>query len=177
MDLSYSLVQISAMSFTETQHLSTQAIRVVSWIMAGVTLFEVLLFSVIAYAERDAFVFVPASFTLLMLAAVLLLMRTSTLYVQVDQQGVFVKARWFHRRGRFVPWLDVQRVRLRPLRPMGEFGGWGIRYGFSNTWGYIYDGTQCLECTLADKKKVVISIVDADKLRDVLRDLGRVIAV
>ena len=160
------------MIFIETQHLSRQAIRVVSWIMAGATLFQLLLFSTIAYVERDTSVIAPAGFTLLLLAIVMLMMRFSTLYVRIDATSIFVKARWFHRRGRTIPWSDVQRVRLRPLRAMSEFGGWGIRYGFSNTWGYIYDGTHCVELTLSSKKKVVISIVDIEGLRAVLASLG-----
>lgn len=164
-------MQISAMTFTETQHLSRQAIRVVTWIMVGVTLFQLVLFSTLAIGLRDPEVFYPLGLTLAVLAGTTLLMRVATMDVRVSAEGVHVKARFFHRRGRFIPWSDVVAVRLRPLRAFSEFGGWGIRYGFSNTWGYIYDGTTALELTLASKKKVVISLVDDATLRTVLQSL------
>lgn len=162
------------MMFTETQHLSRQAIRVVTWIMISVTAFEMVLFGMIAFAERDTTILIPAAFTLLMLAAITAMMRASTMVVRVDADGVFVKARFFHRRGRFIPWSDVQRVRLRPLRAFGEFGGWGIRYGFQNATGYIYDGDHCLECVLHNRKKVVISVLDINELERALTEQGRI---
>ena len=167
-------MQISAMTFTETQHLSRQAIRISTWIMVGATLFQLVLFTTLAVGMRDPDAFYPLGFTLAVMVGTTLLMRIATMDVCVNAEGVHVKARFFHRCGRFIPWSDVAAVRLRPLRAFSEFGGWGIRYGFSNTWGYIYDGTTALELTLASKKKVVVSVVDDAALRDTLVALGRI---
>ncbi|MBU3740898.1 MAG: hypothetical protein FGM24_01285 [Candidatus Kapabacteria bacterium] len=164
------------MSFTETQHLSRQAIRVIRWILIIVSAFEVLLFSTIAFVEHDAWAMLPAAGTIAMLFVVMWMMRASTLLVVVDNDGIIVKARFFHRRGRNIPWTDVQRVQLRPLRAFSEFGGWGIRYGFRNATGYIYDGDHCLECVLQNQKRIVVSIVNIDDLRHVLTQQGRITA-
>lgn len=164
-------MQISSMMFTETQHLSRQALRIVTWIMIGVTLFQVVLFTTLAVGLRDPEVFYPLGLTLAVLLGTTLMMRLATMDIRINAEMVHVKARFFHRRGRFIPWSDVVGVRLRPLRAFSEFGGWGIRYGFSNTWGYIYDGTTALELTLASNKKVVISVVDDAALRTVLQAL------
>lgn len=148
------------MEHVEHQHLSATARRLIVWIFIPVALFNLLLFGTIYIALGDAGVIVPMIGIPVLFMLLYVLMMSSTLSVRIDAEGVHAKARWFHRTWRSFAWTDVERVTLRPLRAFGEFGGWGIRYGFGRKWGYIYDGDTGLEIELRDGRRFVISITD-----------------
>lgn len=73
--------------------------------------------------------------------------------VQVKQHGIMWKAKVW-------PAQTIKSARVRSLNTFGEFGGWGIRYGFNKKWGYVLAGTNAIELELTTGKKAVISVVD-----------------
>lgn len=84
----------------------------------------------------------------------------SVLQVDIDPHGVRVRFAPFHRTPRTFAWTDVERIIIRKVSPFGEFGGWGIRWNFSKTTGYVWRGTHGLDLRMRDGRRVVITIVD-----------------
>lgn len=102
----------------------------------------------------------------LLIAIVFALFMTSTMYVWVDDNEVRIRMRPFHIKDRRIAWSDVQSFTIRKANAFGEFGGWGIRWNpFNGKMGYIWGGTDALELTLTNGKRIVITVADGAKLR------------
>jgi hypothetical protein len=149
---------------TEVQHAPKAALRLVGGILIAVYSFLVLLFTVLVIGGVDE----PWHAALLMIGmgalfvTLVFVMRMSRMYVTLSTDGVHVRYVPFHVKGRFIPWADVKTARLRPIRALGEFGGWGIRWTFGNKIGYIWDGTTALELRLHNGRTVVITLTQPE---------------
>lgn len=91
--------------------------------------------------------------------------------VKLDEGGLLVRMRPFHTAGRNIAWNEVAAVTLRKCNAFGEFGGWGIRYTLGGKKGYVWNGTNCLELEMANNKRIVITVVDADALVKYLAEI------
>lgn len=96
------------------------------------------------------------------------LYRATRLMLRISEQGVFVRLRPFQLKDRLIPWTDVMYARIRPVRPFGEFGGWGIRWDLGKKKGYLWNGEEALELFLTNGKIVVITIMDVEGARQVV---------
>ncbi|MES2389410.1 MAG: hypothetical protein V4543_15515, partial [Bacteroidota bacterium] len=61
---------------------------------------------------------------------------------------------------------------IRTYSPMGEYGGWGIRYGINKGWLYNVSGNMGLQLELLDGKKVLIGTRKPDEIIAALRKSG-----
>ena len=52
------------------------------------------------------------------------------LRVQVNEQGLHYQFFPFHFRSYSVKKSDIEKIEALKYRPLGDYGGWGIRYGF-----------------------------------------------
>lgn len=93
----------------------------------------------------------------------ILLLRT-TLEVTVDASGVSLIMRPFQRRVRHYAWSEIVEISARPVSPIGEFGGWGIR-GWGKKIGYIWAGNNGIDVLTTSGKRVVVSITDAESAK------------
>lgn len=64
---------------------------------------------------------------------------------------------------RHIPFRDIAYVEPRVFRPLGEFGGWGIR-GWGGRIAYNVSGNTGVELTLADGRRVLIGSQRATEL-------------
>lgn len=69
----------------------------------------------------------------------------------IDSAGVRVRLFPFHLRERVFLWEDMASAELRTYSPIGEFGGWGIRYGGKKAgWAYNIKGRDGLQLVLKE---------------------------
>jgi hypothetical protein len=94
-------------------------------------------------------------------ALLLILLLRTTLEVTVDDSGVRLIMRPFQRTVRHYAWAEIATVVVRPVSPLGEFGGWGIR-GWGKKIGYVWAGNNGIDVLTTSGKRVVVSITDAD---------------
>lgn len=155
---------------TEVQSVPRAAVRLVNGILLAVFLFLAILFTVLSLGGAEE----PLHAMLVLLGMgsligmLMLLMRTTRMHVAVSSDGVNVRFFPFQTRGRFIPWAEVASARLRPVRAMGEFGGWGLRWTFGNKMGYIWDGTTGLELRLHSGRTIVITLTNPDAVEPFL---------
>ncbi|MGD9891372.1 MAG: DUF6141 family protein [Dehalococcoidia bacterium] len=66
--------------------------------------------------------------------------------------------------GRRIPWEQVAGAQAIIYRPLAEFGGWGLRWGFGGRRAYTVSGNRGVELTLTNGRRIVIGSRDPDRL-------------
>lgn len=90
--------------------------------------------------------------------------------VEVDQGAVTIVYRPFVNRR--IPLDDIVRLELRVYRPLGEFGGWGVR-GFGAHVAYNVRGNNGVELTLVDGRRVMIGSQRTTELAEAIHRVWR----
>ncbi|CAN5383116.1 hypothetical protein BH10BAC6_BH10BAC6_01560 [soil metagenome] len=104
-------------------------------------------------------------------STLIILLMFATLSVTVDESGVSLMMRPFQLKVRHYAWADIAEITVRPVSPMGEFGGWGIR-GWGNKIGYIWAGNNGIDVLTTNGKRLIVSITDAELARKAI-DVNR----
>jgi hypothetical protein len=114
---------------------------------------------------------------LVVLAVVLLaiawLLFTMRLQYTVDDNGVTYRFIPLHFRSKHIRWDAVQFCYVRRYRPIPEYGGWGLRYGFRNGWAINVRGRMGLQLVMRSGKKVLIGTQRPDDLTTYLRSINK----
>ncbi|MBK6759314.1 MAG: hypothetical protein IPG73_01190 [Ignavibacteria bacterium] len=155
------------MEHLEIQPAPRTLTKVLFWTSIASTLFVSLLVFIPAL-DANEWVIAPSAIVSIVLVQLLIfvpLYKATSLTVRIDASGVYVRLRPFHFNGRLIPWSEIQTVSIRKVRPIGEFGGWGIRWNLGKKTGYIWNGEQGLELFLTNGKIVVITIMDVEGAR------------
>jgi hypothetical protein len=77
------------------------------------------------------------------------------LVVEVRNNGLYFQFFPFHISSRKIPWEDLKKYEVRTYNPVGEYGGWGIRYGLKGK-AYNVSGNRGVQLELSNGKKVLI---------------------
>jgi hypothetical protein len=88
--------------------------------------------------------------------------------VQISREGIRVRQTALPMKPRIISWNQVTGITVRKLNTIGEFGGWGYRYGSRRTWGFIWGGNHCIDIHLVTGKRLVISVIDHEGAREAL---------
>lgn len=157
--------------FTETQR-APRGLRIASyWIAGGSAVFCILIWFVMREIDPPMSTAESALYfasTIGVPLALLFWFNNVTQTVTITDDTITVYQRGVHFRPKVIQRSDVERMSIRKLDAFGEFGGWGIRYGFNKKWGYVWGGKHALDLQMKDGKRIVISIVDADPLYDLM---------
>ncbi len=76
------------------------------------------------------------------------------LHTVVTDEEVQVRLRPFPRRR--IPLEQITHCEARTYRPIREYGGWGLRYGFGRGWAYNVKGNQGVQLELESAKPLLI---------------------
>lgn len=85
--------------------------------------------------------------------------------VQVTNLGVRVRVFPIYRK--FFKFSDILKVERTSIKPIQEFGGWGLRYN-GKKWALLLDGQEGIELHFAKRRPFVIGTKNADQLLSVL---------
>jgi hypothetical protein len=94
--------------------------------------------------------------------AVALLLYSVRMSVRVDRQAVRIS--FFPLWHKTVSLTDIVCWEARTYRPLLEYGGWGIRYGFDSGWAYNIRGNRGVQLELANGKRILIGSQRAEEL-------------
>ncbi len=104
-------------------------------------------------------------FSVLAVPALLLLWLNSVKQiVTITDDAITVFQRGVHFKPKVINRSDITSMTIRKLNAFGEFGGWGIRYGFNKKWGYIWGGDHAIDLMMKDGRRYVISVVDSESV-------------
>jgi len=87
---------------------------------------------------------------------IILLFLVARLETRIDRRGVSYRFFPLHRTWREIEWKNINRAYVRRYKPISEFGGWGVRYGFRGGQAYNVSGDQGLQLDLDDGRKILI---------------------
>lgn len=157
----------TTIQFSETQS-APRGMRIISYSIAGfVAVFSTVIWFVMREIEP------PMSTTetiwyfvsVLAVPALLLLWFNSVKQiVTITDDTITVYQRGVHFKPKVINRSDITNMSVRKLNAFGEFGGWGIRYGFNKKWGYIWGGDHAIDLLMKDGKRYVISVVDSESV-------------
>lgn len=100
---------------------------------------------------------------LLSILLMLALFWAMNLKTVISKDGVFVKFFPFHVKYNFYSWDTISKAYVREYSPLGEFGGWGVRFG-RNCKAYNVKGQKGLQLEFSNNKKLLIGTQKADEL-------------
>lgn len=97
-----------------------------------------------------------------LLALIFIFSKMKTKY---DMMGIDISFYPFMLKPRHIPWSDVSQAYIRKYSPLGEFGGWGLRYGGKKK-GRAYNtrGNMGIQLIMQDGKKILIGTQKEDEL-------------
>jgi hypothetical protein len=94
------------------------------------------------------------------------------LETKIDEVGIWIRFFPFHLRFKCISWTTVSKVFVREYNPLFEYGGWGIKYGFTGYGkAYSINGNKGLQIELLSGKKVLIGTNKAEELELVINQL------
>src|SRR5690606_28434877 len=100
-----------------------------------------------------------------------LLLCFGTLKVQISPERI--KYSMFPFVDRELPWSEIENYEVDSISPLGDFGGWGIRYSRKYGWSYIRDTNYVIAIKKKNRKKISLSINDREKLLAYLNSIGK----
>lgn len=80
---------------------------------------------------------------------------STRLITQVKQDGIYMRFFPLHLKFKFYAYDEIEKFEIKTYRPIYEYGGWGIRYGFGGMAYNVY-GNKGIQLILKNKKKVLI---------------------
>ena len=95
------------------------------------------------------------------------------LVTEVRADGIHYRFVPFQLRLRQATWDEIEEYGARTYRPLREYGGWGIRFGFGGGWAYNVSGNRGLQLKLHNGKRLLIGSQRADEFEAAV---GRAIA-
>jgi hypothetical protein len=94
------------------------------------------------------------------------------LVTEVRGDGLYVRFVPFHFSFRKIAFADISQFEAKTYRPLLDYGGWGIRYGFSGK-AYNVSGNRGVQLELANGKRLLIGSQRPDELVQALHEAGQ----
>ena len=87
------------------------------------------------------------------------------------KEGIYVRFFPFHLKFKFIDWNIIRQAFIRKYKPLIEYGGWGLRYGFGRT-AYNISGNEGLQLEYGESSKLLIGTQKAEEMKLALERLG-----
>jgi hypothetical protein len=95
------------------------------------------------------------------------------LKTKVEENGIYVRFIPFHLKEIFISWDQLDECYIRTYSPLGEYGGWGIKYGLGGA-GKVYNvsGNQGLQLVFKDGSRLLIGTQKPEELQEVIKKIA-----
>lgn len=100
--------------------------------------------------------------SIVMTVVTLVVLFTTRLDTELRTDGIY--ARLYPFRSVFYSWSDVEKVYIRQYNPIGEYGGWGLRYS-RNGRALNVSGNIGIQLELKNGKQLLIGTKQPDKAK------------
>lgn len=96
------------------------------------------------------------------------------LETKIKSDGIYVRFFPFHFKFKYYSYSSISKLYLRQYKPIREFGGWGIRYGFSGKGkAFNVSGNEGLQIEFLDSKKILIGTKKSTEIKEVLAKINQ----
>jgi len=95
------------------------------------------------------------------------------LKTRIEKNGIYVRFIPFHWKEIFIAWDQLETCSVRTYSPLGEYGGWGIKYGLGGA-GKVYNvsGNQGLQLVFKDGARLLIGTQKPQELQEIIHTMG-----
>lgn len=93
------------------------------------------------------------------------------LETRINEKGIEVRFFPLHFSFITISWNQLEKIEVRQYKPIREFGGWGIRYGFSGK-AYNVSGNIGIQLVFKDGHKLLIGTNKKDEVETILTKLA-----
>ena len=92
------------------------------------------------------------------------------LITRIDEKGIHYRFFPFHRKTRTLLWTEIKSAHVRKYDPISEYGGWGLKGGFSRKKGKAINtkGNIGIQLELINTKKLLIGTQKETEAKGVL---------
>jgi len=108
---------------------------------------------------------------LLLAGAVNGLFWAAKLETELGEKGIHFAWKPFQRNKITYEWKDIERAYVRKYKPIAEYGGWGLRYGFKGR-AHNVSGHWGIQLELKDGKRILFGTQRPEEARFALNQLG-----
>lgn len=161
--------------FTERQKFKQWWLGIILLPINGLFLFAVFQ----QVISRQQFGTKPISDVGLLLAAGLttlmsVLLLNIRLDTKIENDGIYLRFLPFHLSFRHYTWSLISKSFVRQYNPIGEYGGWGLRFGlFGKGKAFCVSGNKGLQLEFSDNKRLLIGTNKPDELTETLKKIGQ----
>lgn len=115
----------------------------------------------------------PASYIGLVIVVLLMIMLISTrLETEIRKDGINVRFIPFIWSRKIYSWDLFEKVYLRDYKPIGEFGGWGVR-GIGKNRALNISGNKGIQLEFMDGRRLLIGTRKPEEIKKILELLGK----
>ena len=109
--------------------------------------------------------------SLIGIIASVLLIFIFKLSTRIDEKGIHYQFFPFHFSMKTLLWSEITKAEIRTYDPIGEYGGWGLRYSFNKKKGNAVNvsGDIGIQLTLKNGKKLLIGTQKKEAVSRVLK--------
>jgi len=109
--------------------------------------------------------------SLIGIIASVLLIFIFKLSTRIDEKGIHYQFFPFHFSMKTLLWSEITKAEVRTYDPIGEYGGWGLRYSFNKKKGNAVNvsGDIGIQLTLKNGKKLLIGTQNKEAVSRVLK--------
>jgi hypothetical protein len=105
------------------------------------------------------------------MSAILLLFWFAKLTTVIDKRGIIYRFFPFHSKDHRIDWSMIEKFEVVKYDPIGDYGGWGIRYGRTGK-AYNVSGDKGLKLSLKRGNHILIGTQRPRELADFLKNIG-----
>ncbi len=171
-----SLDDDSKVLFTETQQVRQKWV----WCLAvGIPSLVViiLILNVLGHdSEINSDMLISLAVSIALVVLISYLLWHARLDTVIDLEGLTYRFAPFHRSPRHIAWNNVSVAVVRQYRPIVEYGGWGLRWGFSGL-AYNVFGNMGLQIKLRNGRRILIGTQKPEEIERAvakLRESGKI---
>ena len=92
------------------------------------------------------------------------------LTTRIDEKGVYYKFFPFHFSLKLISWNEISKAYIRTYNPISDYGGWGLKGGWSKSKGKALNvsGDIGMQLVLKNGKKLLIGTKKENEIKRVL---------
>ncbi len=92
----------------------------------------------------------------------------------IKTDGIYIRFFPFHRTFRFYAWETLAKCYVREYSPIGEYGGWGLRYSMSGKGkAYNFSGSKGLQLEFFNGDKLLLGTRKPEEITTILQFNGK----